>query len=78
VTWADASLDLGATFAPLLSLPFAREVVNTPNGQVEGGPVGVLDGLQVASKLAKDDNVLATLRRALDAEGGRLKSPPEP
>jgi hypothetical protein len=70
VEWLDPNLDLSATFAPLRSLPFAREAVNTPAGQIEGGPEGVLDGLQVAGQLAKDDNVLAALRKAVDAEVG--------
>jgi hypothetical protein len=68
VLWSDPRLGLEAQFAPLQSLPFGREVVNTPSGQVEGGPEGVLTGLQVAQLLAKDDDVLAALRRARVAD----------
>jgi hypothetical protein len=67
-SWSDARLGLTADFAALRSLPFGREVVNTPNGQVEGGPEGILDGLQVAQQLANDKDVLTALRRAKDAE----------
>lgn len=74
VEWRDTNLDLEATFAPLLSLPLAKEVEKTPSGTVEGGPAGVRDGLQVAGVLAKDDDVLTALRKALGAEASARRS----
>jgi hypothetical protein len=56
IDWKHDRLRMSASFAPLLNMPMWNHV--------EGGPVGIADGLQIAQKLAGDPNVLQALRKA--------------
>lgn len=56
VRWSNEQLSMRASFAPILSFPRAKHV--------EGGPLGIRDGLQVAQELTQDPNVLSALRKA--------------
>lgn len=56
IDWSHDRLRMKGSFAPILDLPLWKHV--------EGGPVGILDGLQIAQKLAGDNNVLSALRSA--------------
>jgi hypothetical protein len=56
VEWSDERLRMSASFAAILDLP--------PFKHVEGGPLGIRDGLQVAQYLTEDPNVLSALRAA--------------
>lgn len=54
VDWNHPTLRLSAKFAPILDLPLRMHV--------EGGPVGIRDGLQVAQQHAQNPDVLGALR----------------
>jgi hypothetical protein len=56
VKWSDSRLHMKASFAPILAL--------LPCEHVEGGPLGIRDGLQVAQHLAQNPDVLSALRAA--------------
>lgn len=56
IKWSNEKLNMRAHFAPILDLP--------PYKHVEGGPLGIRDGLQVAQDLAHDPDVLTALRVA--------------
>ena len=57
VDWSQHRLGLHARFAPLEDLPVRKHA--------DGGPQGILDGLQVAQRLARDPDVLSALRAAV-------------
>jgi hypothetical protein len=56
VKWSDERLHMKALFAPILGFP--------PYKHVEGGPLGIRDGLQIAQYLTQDPDVLTALRKA--------------
>ena len=56
IDWSHRKLGLRTTFAAIQNLP--------PRRHVEGGPIGILDGLQIAQRLAQDPDVLLALRAA--------------
>jgi hypothetical protein len=56
IEWSHERLGLRTMFAPIQNLPQRRHV--------EGGPVGILDGLQIAQGLAQNPDVLSALRAA--------------
>jgi hypothetical protein len=56
IPWSNARLGLVATFAQVIDLPPHKH---------SGGVAGILDGLQVAQRLAHDPNVLESLRSAV-------------
>jgi len=56
VAWSDEQLHMTASFAPVLDLPHFKHV--------EGGPLGIRDGLQVAQYLTQNPDVLTALRTA--------------
>jgi hypothetical protein len=56
IDWSHARLGLRTTFASVHGLPYRRHA--------EGGPVGILDGLQIAQVLAENPDVLSALRAA--------------
>jgi hypothetical protein len=56
IEWSHPSLSLRTSFAPILNLPQWKHI--------EGGPVGILDGHQVAQRLANNPDVLNALRSA--------------
>jgi hypothetical protein len=57
IDWQNDKLGLKARFAPLLGLSSLKQVEKS-----NGAPLGVSDGLQVAQRLAGDENVLKVLR----------------
>jgi len=59
VKWSNDRLRMRASFAPILAFP--------PYKHVEGGPLGIRDGLQIAQYLTRDPNVLSALRAAQKA-----------
>lgn len=56
VKWSNKKLRMKAAFAPILDFP--------PYKHVEGGPLGIRDGLQIAQQLTHDPDVLRALRAA--------------
>jgi hypothetical protein len=56
VEWSDKKLHMTASFAPVLDFPRFKHV--------EGGPLGIRDGLQIAQYLTQDPDVLTALRTA--------------
>lgn len=68
VAWRNDRLQLETEFAPLMSLPVAKEHEMVEGVMVSGGPPGVRNALQVAQHLAKDEDVLTALRRARTSE----------
>jgi len=56
VNWSDDQLNMKVAFAPVLGFPIYKHV--------EGGPLGIRDGLQIAQRLADDPDVLTALRKA--------------
>jgi len=54
--WRHERLSIVAPFAPV------KEILNRRHG--DGGPIGILDGVQVAQKLSLDRNVMKALRAA--------------
>jgi len=56
IPWSHQRLGMQATFASVLDIVQCRHP--------EGGPIDILDGLQVAQRLAGDPDVLAALRTA--------------
>jgi len=56
IDWSYERLGLRTSFAPIQNLPQRRHI--------EGGPVGILDGHQIAQGLAKNPDVLSALRAA--------------
>jgi len=54
IEWSHERLGLHSSFAPIQNLPQRRHI--------EGGPLGILDGLQIAQELAQNPNVLSALR----------------
>jgi hypothetical protein len=60
IRWAHERFGLRADFASLIDIP---EFKHPP-----GGPLGICDGLEIATKLTGDTNVLEALRTARKAE----------
>jgi hypothetical protein len=60
IDWSHPKLGLQTSFAPVDDIPAWKHI--------EGGPVGILDGLQIAQKLARNPNVLSSLRAAEKAQ----------
>lgn len=56
ITWADTRLALSASFAAVLDLPASKHLA--------AGPSDILDGLQIAQRLARNPNVLHALQEA--------------
>ena len=56
VKWSDERLHMRASFAAVLGFPSFKHV--------EGGPLGIRDGLQIAQYLTQDPDVLTALRKA--------------
>lgn len=56
VRWSNERLHMAAPFAPILAFP--------PRKHVSGGPMGILDGLEIAQRLTQDPDVLNALRAA--------------
>jgi hypothetical protein len=56
VKWSNQQLRMEASFAAILAFP--------PYKHVQGGPLGIRDGLQVAQHLTQDPHVLRALRTA--------------
>ena len=56
IPWADVRLGLSTSFSSLIDLPAWQHP--------DGGPIGILDGLQIAQRLAHDQDVLNSLRSA--------------
>jgi hypothetical protein len=56
VDWSDERLRMNVSFAPILGFG--------PVKHVEGGPLGIRDGLQIAQDLTQDPHILSRLRAA--------------
>jgi hypothetical protein len=54
--WSHPRLGLHTDFAPVEDIPAWKHI--------KGGPIGILDGLQIAQGLAGDPDVLSALRKA--------------
>lgn len=57
IDWSHPRLGLQTTFAPVKNLLQRRHI--------DGGPIGILDGLRIAQELAQNPDVLSALRSAV-------------
>ncbi len=55
ISWSEERLRLRASFAPIHGFPRVKHI--------EGGPIGIRDGLQIAEELTQDPNVLRAARK---------------
>jgi hypothetical protein len=68
IDWLHPRLGMKASFASLLDLPLLKHA--------SGGPVGILDGLQVAQRLAGDADILSGLRSGSNRVNSRVTRRP--